>query len=83
MKKSITIIGAGGQMGQWFSKYFTGKDFQVTGFDEENKIKGKIVALQSIFHFLTEKYDKGHTETNNFHFYEDKDGNFTIRFDQI
>ena len=41
MKKAITIIGAGGQMGQWFSKYFAGKDFQVTGFDEENKIKGK------------------------------------------
>jgi prephenate dehydrogenase len=41
MKKSITIIGAGGQMGQWFSKYFADKDFQVTGYDEENKIKGK------------------------------------------
>jgi prephenate dehydrogenase len=41
MKKSITVIGAGGQMGQWFSKYFASKDFQVTGFDEENKIKGK------------------------------------------
>ena len=41
MKKSITVIGAGGQMGQWFSKFFADKDFQVTGFDEENKIKGK------------------------------------------
>jgi len=41
MKKSITIIGIGGQMGQWFAKYFAGKDFQVTGFDEENKVKGK------------------------------------------
>jgi prephenate dehydrogenase len=41
MKKSITIIGAGGQMGQWFSKYFASKDFQVTGYDEENQIKGK------------------------------------------
>ena len=39
MKKSITIIGAGGQMGQFFSKYFVGKGFEVTGFDEENKIK--------------------------------------------
>jgi prephenate dehydrogenase len=28
-------------MGQWFSKYFASKDFQVTGWDEENKIKGK------------------------------------------
>jgi len=41
MKKLITIIGAGGQMGQWFSKYFASKDFQVTGYDEENPIKGK------------------------------------------
>ena len=39
--KKITIIGAGGQMGQWFTKYFTGKDFEVTGYDLENKISGK------------------------------------------
>ena len=43
MKKSITIIGAGGQMGQWFTKYFLSKDFEVTGYDEENKIKNKEV----------------------------------------
>ncbi len=41
MKKAITIIGVGGQMGQWFAKYFSDNDFQVTGYDEENKIKGK------------------------------------------
>lgn len=41
MTKSITIVGAGGQMGQWFSKYFSDKGFQVTGYDEENKIKAK------------------------------------------
>ncbi|HUT06709.1 MAG: prephenate dehydrogenase/arogenate dehydrogenase family protein [Nitrosopumilus sp.] len=41
MKRAITVIGAGGQMGQWFSKYFASQDFQVTGFDEENKIKSK------------------------------------------
>jgi len=41
MKKSIAVIGAGGKMGLWFSKYFTDKGFQVTGYDEENKIKGK------------------------------------------
>ena len=39
--KKITIIGAGGQMGQWFMKYFAGKDFEVTGYDLENKISGK------------------------------------------
>jgi len=43
MKKVITIVGAGGQMGQWFTKYFLSKDFEVTGFDEENKIKSKEV----------------------------------------
>jgi len=39
--KKITIIGAGGKMGQWFTKYFAGKDFEVTGYDLENKISGK------------------------------------------
>lgn len=43
MKKKITIIGAGGQMGQWFSKYFLSQDFEVTGHDSENKIPGKTI----------------------------------------
>ncbi|MDH3339872.1 MAG: prephenate dehydrogenase/arogenate dehydrogenase family protein [Nitrosopumilus sp.] len=43
--KKITIIGAGGQMGQWFAKYFAGKDFEVTGYDSENKITGKNIIL--------------------------------------
>ncbi len=47
MKKSITIIGAGGQMGQWFSKYFASKDFEVTGYDEEKQIKGKDIIQAS------------------------------------
>ena len=41
MKKKITVIGAGGQMGQWFTSYFAEKDFEVTGQDSENKITGK------------------------------------------
>lgn len=41
MKKKITIIGVGGQMGQWFAKYFLASDFEVTGYDTENKIEGK------------------------------------------
>ena len=41
MKKKITIIGAGGQMGQWFAKYFLTNGFEVTGYDTENKIHGK------------------------------------------
>ena len=45
MKKKITVIGAGGQMGQWFSKYFSDMDFEVTGHDSENKVTGKDVIV--------------------------------------
>jgi prephenate dehydrogenase len=41
VKKKITVIGAGGQMGQWFTSYFVEKDFEVTGQDSENKVTGK------------------------------------------
>jgi len=43
--KKITIIGAGGQMGQWFTKYFTSKEFEVTGYDSENKVSGKDIKI--------------------------------------
>ena len=39
--KKLTVIGAGGQMGQWFSKYFLDNGFEVTGYDTENKIPVK------------------------------------------
>ena len=45
MNKKITIIGAGGKMGQWFAKYFIGKGFEVTGFDSEIKIPGKSIII--------------------------------------
>ena len=45
MKKKLTVIGAGGQMGQWFTKYFSGKDYEVTGHDSENKVTGKDVIV--------------------------------------
>lgn len=32
-------------MGQWFSKYFTSKGFQVTGYDSENKVSGKDIKI--------------------------------------
>jgi len=49
MKKKVTILGAGGQMGQWFTKYFAGKNFEVTGFDSENKVTGKdIIVSESL-----------------------------------
>ena len=43
--KQATVIGAGGQMGQWFVKYFSSQGFQVTGYDSENKISGKDVII--------------------------------------
>jgi len=43
--KKITIIGAGGQMGQWFAKYFAGQGFEVTGYDSENKVSGKDIKI--------------------------------------
>jgi prephenate dehydrogenase len=43
MKKSITILGAGGKMGQWFVKYFAGQDYEVVGFDSEAPITDKSV----------------------------------------
>ena len=39
--KKVTVIGAGGQMGQWFTKYFADKGFEVTGYDSENKVQRK------------------------------------------
>ncbi len=43
--KKITVIGAGGQMGQWFAKYFLSERFEVTGYDSENKISGKDIII--------------------------------------
>lgn len=41
MKKKITIIGAAGKMGKWFSNYFQSMDYDVIVFDSEAEIKGK------------------------------------------
>lgn len=41
MSEKVTIIGAGGKMGQWFSKYFLDRGYEVTGYDAENAISGK------------------------------------------
>ncbi|MHB8602286.1 MAG: prephenate dehydrogenase/arogenate dehydrogenase family protein [Nitrosotalea sp.] len=43
MKKKIAIIGAEGQMGKWFSKYFLEKDFDIIGYDSEKEILNKAV----------------------------------------
>ncbi len=43
MKKSISILGAGGKMGKWFVKFFLANGYQVIGYDIENEIKDKAV----------------------------------------
>ncbi|MDE1763492.1 MAG: prephenate dehydrogenase/arogenate dehydrogenase family protein [Thaumarchaeota archaeon] len=43
MKKKIAIIGAEGQMGKWFTKYFLEKGFEVVGYDAEKEIMNKSV----------------------------------------
>jgi len=43
--KKLTVIGAGGQMGRWFTKYFAGSDFEVTGYDTETKSFGKDILV--------------------------------------
>lgn len=45
--EGITIIGAGGQMGRWFSKYFVEKGYRVTGFDSNAPIEAKGVETAS------------------------------------
>jgi len=49
MKKSISILGAGGKMGIWFVKFFLANGYQVTGYDIENEIKDKaVIKAQSL-----------------------------------
>src|SRR5574338_133148 len=43
MKKKIAVIGAEGQMGKWFSKYFIEKGFEVIGYDAEKVILNKSI----------------------------------------
>ena len=43
MSKKISIIGAGGKMGLWFSKYFLAKGYEVIGYDAENKLLNKSI----------------------------------------
>ncbi|MCZ6581707.1 MAG: prephenate dehydrogenase/arogenate dehydrogenase family protein [Thaumarchaeota archaeon] len=58
MKKKITILGAGGKMGIWFSKYFLSKGFEVTGYDSEVEIttKSVIKAKSLVGSILTAEY---------------------------
>lgn len=49
--------------------------------EEEKKIISKIGALDIIFEFIKNNYDGNSSFVNNFKFYEDKDGNFTVQYD--
>ena len=48
MPKTIAVIGAGGQMGKWFSSYFEKNGFEVTGFDPDNPILKSIKKAESL-----------------------------------
>ena len=48
MTKSITIIGAGGKMGKWFSSYFLNNGFEVTGHDTEKPVLKTIINSDSL-----------------------------------
>jgi len=49
LNKKITVIGAGGKMGQLFSRYFLENGWEVTGYDAETKIPRKdIIKAQSL-----------------------------------
>jgi len=48
MAKTISIIGAGGAMGKWFSEYFSKKGFEVTGFDNTNPVAKNIKNAKSL-----------------------------------
>ena len=48
MVKTISVIGAGGQMGTWMSNFFEKNGFEVTGFDPENPIPKSIKKAESL-----------------------------------
>jgi len=50
---------------------------------KEHGIKSKIHALNLIFEFLKNEIDKVDTQVDNFKFYENPDGSFTVQYDQI
>ena len=48
MAKTISIIGAGGAMGKWFSEYFSKIGFEVTGFDNTKPVAKNIKNAKSL-----------------------------------
>ena len=48
MTDKITIIGAGGKMGQWLCTYLSKKKIDVTGFDTDNTIPKSVTVGKSL-----------------------------------
>ena len=55
MAKTITIIGAGGKMGKWFSSYFLNNGFEVTGHDLEKPVLKSIINSDSLIGSITSR----------------------------
>ncbi len=51
--------------------------------EEEEKIRKKIEALNIIFEFLAKKYDKDSSTVNNFKFFENENGTFSVAYDSV
>ena len=51
--------------------------------EQEKLIQSKIHALNLIFEFVKNEIDKIDTQADNFKFYENEEGSFTMQYDQI
>ena len=55
MDKTIAVIGAGGQMGNWLCNYFVKNGFGVTGFDIDNPVPTNINKAESLIGAILNK----------------------------
>ena len=55
MDKTIAVIGAGGQMGNWLCNYFVKNGFDVTGFDIDNPVPTNINKAESLIGAILNK----------------------------
>ena len=46
--KKITIIGAGGKMGRWCTRFFLNSGYEVTGYDAENEVHKDAIKSESL-----------------------------------
>ena len=55
MDKTIAVIGAGGQIGNWLCNYFVKNGFDVTGFDIDNPVPTNINKAESLIGAILNK----------------------------